>query len=114
MKFRNRKFKYFLPLICYEIIFTDLIQQSSSNSNLIINISEDGWFGTSIGPKQHFVKGIFRAIEHNTYLVRSANKGITAIVNNKGEIEKKLDPSEIGYISQEIPLIKQIKKIKMI
>ena len=101
-----------LPLICYEIIFTELIQQSSSNSNLIINISEDGWFGTSIGPKQHFVKGIFRAIEHNTYLVRSANKGITAIVNNKGEIEKKLDPSEIGYISQEIPLIKTNKKNK--
>ena len=101
-----------LPLICYEIIFTDLIQQSSSNSNLIINISEDGWFGTSIGPKQHFVKGIFRAIEHNTYLIRSANKGITAIVNNKGEIEKKLNPSEIGYISQEIPLIKTNKKIK--
>ena len=101
-----------LPLICYEIIFTELIQQSSSNSNLIINISEDGWFGTSIGPKQHFVKGIFRAIEHNTYLIRSANKGITAIVNNKGEIEKKLNPSEIGYISQEIPLIKTNKKIK--
>tara|TARA_B100000963_G_scaffold287825_1_gene257032 strand:- start:5522 stop:7081 length:1560 start_codon:yes stop_codon:yes gene_type:complete len=101
-----------LPLICYEIIFTELTQQSSKNSNLIINISEDGWFGTSIGPQQHFIKGIFRAIEHNSYLVRSANKGITAIINNKGEIEKKLNPSEIGYISQKIPLIKTNKKNK--
>ena len=69
-----------LPLICYEIIFTNLIQQSNKDSNLIINISEDGWFGTSIGPHQHFVKGIFRAIEHNTFLIRSTNKGISAII----------------------------------
>ena len=41
-----------LPLICYEVIFTDLIQKSDKDTNLIINISEDGWFGKSIGPRQ--------------------------------------------------------------
>ena len=62
-----------LPLICYEVIFTDLVQKSNKDSNLIINISEDGWFGESIGPDQHFAKSIFRAIEADTFL-RSANK----------------------------------------
>ncbi len=99
-----------LPLICYEIIFTDLIQSSSKNTNLIINISEDGWFGNSIGPYQHFSKSIFRAIEHNTFLVRSANKGVSAIINNKGEVVKSLNPNEAGHIQLEIPLLENQNK----
>ena len=96
-----------LPLICYEIIFTKLIQLSDDRTNLIINISEDGWFGDSIGPHQHFSKGVFRAIEHNSFLLRSANKGISAIISNKGEVLKKLNPNEAGNIELEIPLIKK-------
>ena len=98
-----------LPMICYEIIFTDLIQKSKTETNLIINISEDGWFGETIGPNQHFAKSIFRAIENNTFLVRSANKGISAIIDNKGNIVKKLDSNEAGNIEYEIPLIKSNK-----
>ncbi len=100
-----------LPLICYEIIFTDLIQKSKTETNLIVNISEDGWFGDTIGPNQHFSKSIFRAIENNTFLIRSANKGISAIIDNKGNIIKQLDRNEAGNIELEIPLIKS-KKIK--
>ena len=101
-----------LPLICYEIIFTDLIQSSNENTNLIINISEDGWFGNSIGPYQHFSKSIFRAIEHNTFLIRSANKGVSAIINNKGEVVKRLNPNEAGHIQLEIPLLENKNKNK--
>ncbi len=101
-----------LPLICYEIIFPELIQKAESKSNLIVNISEDGWFGSSIGPQQHFAKAIFRAIENNTFLVRSANKGITAIVSNKGEIIKKLDINESGSIEMQVPLLKSEYKNK--
>ena len=101
-----------LPLICYEVIFTKFIQQSNKNSNLIINISEDGWFGNSIGPHQHFAKGIFRAIEHNTFLVRSTNKGISAIINNKGQIIKKLNNKESGHIEYQVPLVKNNNRIK--
>ena len=99
-----------LPLICYEIIFTKFIQVSNINSNLIINISEDGWFGNSIGPHQHFAKAIFRSIEHNSFLVRSANKGFSAIINNKGEVIKRLNPNEAGNIELEVPLIKSSNK----
>ena len=101
-----------LPLICYEVIFTEFVQQSDKNTNLIINISEDGWFGNSIGPYQHFTKGIFRAIEQNSFLIRSANRGISAIINNKGEIIKKLNLKEAGNIELDVPLIKSSKKTK--
>ena len=101
-----------LPLICYEIIFTKFIQKSDKNTNLIINISEDGWFGSSIGPHQHFAKAIFRAIEQNSFLLRSANKGISAIINNKGKVIKKLKISEAGNIDLEVPLIRTSKKSK--
>ncbi len=101
-----------LPLVCYEIIFTKFVQKSNPKTNLIINISEDGWFGNSIGPQQHFAKGIFRAIEQNTYLIRSANKGISAVINNKGQILKKLKPNETGSIKHDVPLIKNNNKIR--
>ena len=100
-----------LPLICYEVIFTSLIQKSENETNLIINISEDGWFGNSIGPDQHFAKAIFRAIENNTFLLRSANKGVSAIIDNKGNIIKQLNRNETGNIEFDVPIIKS-KKIK--
>ena len=94
-----------LPLICYEVIFPELIQQADNETNLIINISEDGWFGNSIGPHQHFAKATFRAIESNSFLLRSANKGISAIISNKGETLKKLQVNETGSIEMDIPLL---------
>ena len=101
-----------LPLICYEVIFTKFIQSSDPNTNLIVNISEDGWFGNSIGPHQHFAKSIYRAIERNSFLIRSANGGISAIINNKGEVVKKLNSKEVGNIDLEVPLIKSKNKNK--
>ncbi|MAV61908.1 MAG: apolipoprotein N-acyltransferase [Candidatus Pelagibacter sp.] len=94
-----------LPLICYEIIFPHLTQFSHKKTNMIINISEDAWFGNSIGPYQHFTKAIFRSIENNTYLVRSANKGISAFINNNGRTLKRLEPDESGSIELNVPLI---------
>ena len=98
-----------LPLICYEVIFTDLIQRSASDTNLIINISEDGWFGKTIGPDQHFAKSILRAIENNTFFLRSTNKGVSAIIDNKGKVIKQLSRNEAGNIEFEVPLIKSNK-----
>ena len=95
-----------LPLICYEVIFTDFIQNANFDTNLIINISEDAWFGKTIGPDQHYAKAIFRAVEKGTFLLRSANKGITSIIDNKGTTIKQLNRNEAGNIEFEIPLIK--------
>jgi len=98
-----------LPLICYEVIFSNLIQKSDVGTNLIVNISEDGWFGNSIGPDQHFAKSIFRAIENDTFLLRSTNKGISAIIDNKGNVIRQLSRNEAGNIEFEVPLIKSNK-----
>ena len=96
-----------LPLICYEVIFTSFIQEANLDTNLIVNISEDAWFGNTIGPEQHYVKSIFRAIEGGTFFLRSANKGISAIIDNKGVLIKRLNRSEAGNIEFEVPLIKK-------
>ena len=87
----------FLPLICYEIIYSGKLTKNF-NFDFIFNISEDGWFGQSIGPKQHFAHSIFRAIESGKYVLRSTNNGITAIINPVGVIEKQLKLNKSGYI----------------
>ena len=89
-----------LPLICYEIIYSGKLFENP-NFDLIVNLSEDGWFGKSIGPKQHFVHSVFRAIESGKYVVRSANNGIAAIINPTGNIEKSVNFGQSGYIDLE-------------
>jgi apolipoprotein N-acyltransferase len=86
-----------LPLICYEIIYSGKLFKNS-NFDLIINISEDGWFGKSIGPKQHFVHSIFRAVESGKYILRSANNGVAAIINPLGSVEKRIEFGKSGYV----------------
>ncbi len=86
-----------LPLICYEIIYSGNIF-NNSNFDYILNVSEDGWFGNSIGPFQHFAHSIFRAIENGKYLIRSANNGISATINPVGFVEKKIEFGQTGYI----------------
>jgi len=98
LSIKNKEFDIkFLPLICYEIIYSGNIFKDS-NFDIIINVSEDGWFGDSIGPYQHFTHSIFRAIESGKYLLRSANNGISAIINPLGEIENKIELGQSGYI----------------
>ena len=87
-----------LPLICYEIIYSGKLSREY-NFNLIINISEDGWFGNSIGPHQHFAHTIFRSIEHGKYTLRSANNGISAIIDPTGEVLDKISINSEGTIS---------------
>ncbi len=87
----------FLPLICYEIIYSGNLTKNY-DFDFIVNISEDGWFGASVGPHQHFAHSIFRAIENGKYILRSSNNGISAIINPLGEVEKKIDFGESGFI----------------
>ena len=95
-----------LPLICYEIIYSGKIFRDP-NFDFIINISEDGWFGKSIGPKQHFIHSIFRAVESGKYILRSANNGIAAIINPLGIVEQKVELGKSGYVD-----FNKVKKIQ--
>ena len=95
--YKNSSIKI-LPLICYEIIYSGEISKDK-DYNFIVNISEDGWFGDSIGPHQHFAHSIFRSIEYGKYTLRSANNGISAIVDPTGFIVDKLEVNNKGVIS---------------
>ena len=98
----------FVPLICYEIIYSGKINKTEENFDLILNISEDGWFGNSVGPYQHFSHSIFRSIEEGKNLVRSANNGISAFINPKGQIINKIKSTERGVI--EVKSFDQTRK----
>ena len=86
-----------LPLICYEMIYSGKLS-ADINFDYIVNISEDGWFGNSIGPKQHFSHSIFRSIESGKYIVRSANNGISAIISPIGFVEQEVKFGSVGYV----------------
>ena len=98
IELKKKKFSLkILPLICYEIIYSGKLF-NDHNFDLIINISEDGWFGNSIGPKQHFAHSVLRAIESGKYVLRSANNGKAAIINPIGTIEQKVKFGQSGYV----------------
>ena len=88
----------FLPLICYEIIYSGRLLKKSENYDFIINISEDGWFGDSVGIDQHFFHSVFRSIEEGKNIIRSANNGISAYIDSKGQIIKKIESTQKGVI----------------
>lgn len=78
------------PFICYEIVFPDLVTRHLDNSNYLLTISNDGWFGKSIGPHQHMQMARMRALENGLPLIRVTNTGITALTDHKGRIVKRL------------------------
>ena len=96
----------FLPLICYEIIFSGKLNVNKSDYDFILNISEDGWFGKSIGPVQHLSHSIFRSIEEGKHVIRSTNNGVSAFVNPKGQITKQI--SDKGYF--DVNKIRRVDK----
>jgi len=103
-KFSN---KSVLPLICYEIIYSGKMKNITQLPDLVINISEDAWFGKSIGPYQHFQKAVYRSIEEGIFLARSANKGISGFINPNGEVIKSLNTGESGNIELDFPYFSQ-------
>ena len=92
-----------LPLICYEIIYTGNIKTKNQFPDLAINISEDAWFGQSIGPNQHFTKAVYRSIEEGIFIARSANRGISAFIDPNGKSLKFLNRSESGNVEYKMP-----------
>jgi apolipoprotein N-acyltransferase len=80
-----------LPLICYEIAYPEQVRKEllEQQSEAIITISEDGWFGKSWGPHQHLDIARMRALENGRYVIRSTTSGISALINEKGNVIKQ-------------------------
>jgi len=74
-------------LICYETIFPALAQERVAlGANILVNISNDAWFGTTSAPRQHLHQAALRAVEQGRYMIRSTNTGISAIIDSRGRI----------------------------
>jgi len=77
------------PSICYEVVYPDLVAKNLADAELMITISNDAWFGTSIGPLQHFEMARMRALENGRYMIRGTNTGLSGIISHKGVVETK-------------------------
>ncbi|WP_340148761.1 apolipoprotein N-acyltransferase [uncultured Sneathiella sp.] len=90
-------------MICYEIAFPWEVAPQTAFS-WIINVTNDGWFGNTSGPYQHFAITQTRAIEQGVPVVRAANTGISAIIDPFGRVEQQLALNETGIIDGQLPL----------
>ena len=91
------------PLICYESIFFDEVRILNTKPDVIINITNDAWYGKSSGPFQHFEISRTRAIENGLPMVRAGNNGVSAVLDPLGRVVAKLKLNEINVIDHHLP-----------
>ena len=98
-----------LPKICYEIIFPHEFKtatRGTNAANAIVHITNDAWYGESSGPIQHQNLAIFRAAENNSHVFRSANKGVSAVIDSTGKPLNSTPINSRSYTSVKILLDK--------
>ena len=91
--------------ICFDMAFPRTVRLMNKSSLFMINISNDSWFGESIGPYHHLSIARIRSIENNRWTIRATNDGFSAIISNKGTIVDKLDKGDSNILEGYIDLI---------
>jgi apolipoprotein N-acyltransferase len=79
------------PFICYEVVYPDLVARNARQADILVTISNDSWFGQSIGPLQHLQMAQMRALENGRYMIRATNNGVSAIIDHRGQIRARTD-----------------------
>ncbi|MGI8525177.1 MAG: apolipoprotein N-acyltransferase [Pseudolabrys sp.] len=92
-----------LPLICYEVIFPENVVPKGERPGWLVNLTNDGWFGISSGPYQHFQQARVQAIAQGLPLVRAANTGISAVVDPVGRVITSLPLGAEGILDSDLP-----------
>ncbi len=93
----------FLPLICYEAIFPQHASVEGERADWIVQITNDAWFGKFSGPYQHLAQARVRAIEQGLPLARSANTGVSAMVDPFGRVIESIPLGQMGVIDAALP-----------
>ncbi|MGQ0672984.1 MAG: apolipoprotein N-acyltransferase [Hyphomicrobium sp.] len=91
-------------LICYEAIFPGDAVQGKDRPGLLLSVTNDGWFGNTTGPRQHFHQARVRAVEEGLPLIRVANNGISAVIDAEGRVLHRLGMNERGVIDTSLPV----------
>jgi apolipoprotein N-acyltransferase len=88
---RETRFVRTGAFICYEAAYPNLVREFVRNgATLLINVSDDAWFGETSGPQQHLAHAVMRAVENDRDIVRATNTGITALVTSEGRVVEQL------------------------
>jgi len=90
-----------LPLICYEVAYVNLLDEAK-DSDIVVTISNDAWFGRSIGPSQHLQIAQVRALETGRYVLRATNSGITAIIAPNGKVIAQLPQFVVSVLHGKV------------
>jgi len=94
--------------ICYEDTFGNEVNRALPQADILVNVSNDAWFGDSIAPHQHLQMARMRALETGRYMLRATNTGITAIINEKGKIIKQSEQFVPAALAANIALYQGI------
>ena len=98
-----------IPVICYEIIFFwKLLNKNNNFADILVNITNDSWFGSLVGPYQHFYLSKMRASELNKILLRVSTNGISGVIKSDGSILKTTKLNQKTLISTDIKIYDQI------
>lgn len=88
--------------ICYEIVYPNLVAERARDADMLLTVSNDTWFGESIGPLQHLQMARLRALENGRYLLRATNNGVTTIIDPRGRIIDLAPQFETSSIQAEV------------
>ncbi|MEQ5801356.1 apolipoprotein N-acyltransferase [Halomonas sp. H10-9-1] len=88
--------------ICYEIIYPDRVAAQARHAELLLTVSNDTWFGRSIGPLQHLQMARLRALENGRQVIRATSNGVTAIIDEHGNITARAPQFEMASLSGEV------------
>lgn len=93
------------PFICYEVVYPDFVNSRATDADILLTISNDSWFGASIGPLQHLQMAQMRAAEQGRYMIRGTNNGVSAIIDHKGYITAESEQFVQTVLSSEVKIM---------